>query len=53
MVGMVAEQTKGNAEEIRQEFLAHLVPNGRMVAAGIVAVNRAQERGYAMSYYTP
>jgi len=52
IVGMVVAQTKGNAEEVRQEFESHLVPNGHMVAAGIVAVNRAQERGYAVSYYT-
>jgi len=50
---MVAAQTKDDAERVRQEFESHLVPNGRMVAAGIVTVNRAQERGYAMSYYTP
>ncbi len=53
IIGMVVAQTKANAEEVRQEFQSHLVPNGRMVAAGIVTVNRAQERGYAMSYYTP
>lgn len=53
IVGMVVAQTKGDAEEVRQEFQSHLVPNGRMVAAGIVTVNRAQERGYAVSYYTP
>jgi len=52
LVGMVAAQTKGKAEELQQEFQSHLVPNGHMVAAGIVAVNRAQERGYAVSYYT-
>ncbi|MEP7313576.1 MAG: hypothetical protein ABI859_13405 [Pseudomonadota bacterium] len=52
LLGMVGAQTKGNVEELRQEFLSHLVPNGRMVAAGIVALNRAQERGYAVSYYT-
>jgi len=52
LVAMLAAQTKGNAEEIRQELQAHLVPNGRMVSAGIVTVVRAQERGYAMSYYT-
>lgn len=53
IIGMVVAQTKGSAEEVRQELQSHLVPNGRMVAAGIVTVNRAQERGYAMSYYTP
>jgi intracellular sulfur oxidation DsrE/DsrF family protein len=53
IIGLIAAQTKADAEEVRQELQSHLVPNGRMVAAGIVTVNRAQERGYAMSYYTP
>jgi len=29
--------------------VANLVPNSHMVAAGIVAVNRAQERGYTLA----
>ncbi len=53
IAAMVAAQTKEDAQGVRQELESHLVPNGRMVAAGIVTVNRAQERGYAMSYYTP
>ena len=34
----------------RRSFLmvANLVPNARLVPAGIVEVNRAQERGYAL-----
>jgi len=52
IVGMIAAQTKGNPDEIHRDFEAHLVPNARFVAAGIVAVNRAQERGYAVSYYS-
>ena len=50
---MIARETKGKAEDVHQELASHLVPNGRLVPAGIVAVNRAQERGYAVSYYTP
>ena len=53
VAAMVAAETKSDAEVIRRELVSHLVPNGRIVAAGIVAVNRAQERGYAVSYYTP
>jgi len=34
----------------REELAAHLVPNSHIVPAGIVAVNRAQERGYSFSY---
>jgi len=29
--------------------VANLVPNARIVPAGIVAVNRAQERGYSFA----
>ena len=31
-----------------KELTANLVANARMVPAGIVAVNRAQERGYTL-----
>jgi intracellular sulfur oxidation DsrE/DsrF family protein len=53
VAAMVAAETKSDAEVIRKELASHLIPNGRIVAAGIVAVNRAQERGYTVSYYTP
>ena len=46
----IASQTGGKAEEIYEELAAHLVPNSHIVPAGIVAVNRAQERGYSFSY---
>lgn len=32
------------------ELVANLMPNAHMVPAGIVAVNRAQERGYAFAH---
>jgi intracellular sulfur oxidation DsrE/DsrF family protein len=32
-----------------EEMKANLLPNARLVPAGIVAVNRAQERGYALA----
>jgi intracellular sulfur oxidation DsrE/DsrF family protein len=44
--GVIARQTGGKAEDIYQELVANLVPNSHIVPAGIVAVNRAQERGY-------
>jgi intracellular sulfur oxidation DsrE/DsrF family protein len=47
---LLAGQTHGDAEAIRKELSAHLVPNSRLVPAGIVAVNRTQERGYALAY---
>jgi intracellular sulfur oxidation DsrE/DsrF family protein len=50
--GMLADQTKGNADAIYRELVANVIPNSHMVPAGIVAVNRAQERGYTFSYAT-
>jgi intracellular sulfur oxidation DsrE/DsrF family protein len=49
----IAAETNANTDDVNKELAAHLVPNGRIVPAGIVALNRAQERGYAVSYYTP
>ena len=46
--GMLAKASGGNAEAIYKELVANLVPNAHMVPAGIVAVNRAQERGYSL-----
>lgn len=36
----------GNTDAIEAELRANIVANGHMVAAGIIAVNRAQERGF-------
>ena len=44
----IAEAVGGNADAIYNELTANLVSNARMVPAGIVAVNRAQERGYSL-----
>jgi hypothetical protein len=39
----------GNVDTVFNELIANLVsPNARMVPAGIVTVNRAQERGYTL-----
>ena len=35
-------------DAVVKEIVANLVPNARMVPAGVVAVNRAQERGYSL-----
>ncbi len=48
IAGLVAAAVGGNAEAIFGELVANLVSNARMVPAGIVAVNRAQERGYSL-----
>lgn len=50
MIQGLAAQTKLKAEELLEEFKAHLLPNGHIVPAGIVAVNRTQERGYTVAY---
>lgn len=46
---VIAQKTGGKVDDIFKELTDHLVPNAHMVAAGIVAVNRAQERGYTSS----
>ena len=48
IAGAIAEATGGNTDAIFNELVSNLVStNARMVPAGIVAVNRAQERGYS------
>jgi len=44
----LAKGTKGNAEVIYKELVANTIPNSHMVAAGVVAVNRAQEYGFTL-----
>jgi intracellular sulfur oxidation DsrE/DsrF family protein len=48
IAGQVATAVKGNQQELYKEFASNLIPNGRLVAAGVVAVNRAQEMGYTL-----
>jgi len=43
----IAEATGGKTDDIFSELASNLVGNARLVPAGIVAVNRAQERGYS------
>jgi len=40
---------KAKVDAIYKELAANLVPNAHIVPAGIVAVNRAQERGYTLA----
>ena len=47
-------RVKGRPASTRSAFLfeemkANLLPNARLVPAGIVTVNRAQERGYSVA----
>jgi hypothetical protein len=48
IAGVIASAVKSTPKEIYQELVNGLLPNGHMVAAGVVAINRAQERGYSM-----
>jgi hypothetical protein len=47
--GQLAQATGGNADAVYTEIAVNLVGNAHLVAAGIVAVNRAQERGYTLA----
>ena len=46
--GQVAAAVKADPQALFKEFAANLIPNGHLVAAGVVAVNRAQEYGYTL-----
>jgi intracellular sulfur oxidation DsrE/DsrF family protein len=46
--GSIARAVSGNADEIYNDIAANLMPNSHLVPAGIVAVNREQERGYTL-----
>ena len=48
IAGVIAAAVKSTQPEIYKELVANILPNGHMVAAGVVAINRAQERGYSM-----
>ena len=50
MSQMIARSMNSDANDVRAELIANLIPNSHMTAAGIVAVNRAQERGYALAF---
>jgi hypothetical protein len=46
----MASATGGNADAIYNELASNLLSNAHLVPAGIVAVNRAQERGYSVAH---
>lgn len=48
--GAVARQIGADAESIYKEMTSNTLPNAHYVAAGIVATNRAQERGYTLAH---
>ncbi len=50
IAGATAEKAGTTADAIYAELKASVIGNSHFVPAGIVAVNRAQERGYTFSY---
>ena len=48
LAGSIAAETGTDAEAVYKELVANTIPNSRMVAAGVLAVTRAQEYGYAL-----
>lgn len=48
IAGIIARGAGVTQDEVVKEIAANLLPNSRLVPAGIVAVNRAQERGYTL-----
>jgi intracellular sulfur oxidation DsrE/DsrF family protein len=43
--GMFAKQTGMQAEAVKQDWVAGLLPGVQVVPSGVIAVNRTQERG--------
>jgi len=48
--GAIAKKLKLDKDAVHKDILANLVRNSHLAAAGIVAVGRAQEHGYALAY---
>ena len=48
--GAIANAVGSQTEKINEELISNLVTNAHMVPAGIVAVSRAQERGYTFAH---
>jgi intracellular sulfur oxidation DsrE/DsrF family protein len=49
--GLIARKIDGGtADAVYKDMTANLIANSQFVPAGIIAVNRAQERGYSMAY---
>jgi intracellular sulfur oxidation DsrE/DsrF family protein len=50
IAGKIAKDTGAKTDIIFKEIGANLIGNARLVPAGILAVNRAQEWGYSFAY---
>jgi hypothetical protein len=49
LAGVIATATGATPDAVYDELTGHMVPNSHMAAAGIVALSRAQERGYTFA----
>jgi len=49
IAGLIADATGQKTDDVYTEITANLIDHGRLVPAGIIAVNRAQERGYSIT----
>jgi intracellular sulfur oxidation DsrE/DsrF family protein len=50
--GMLAQASGGKQPDVYKELAANLIGNSHLAAAGIVAVNRAQEHGFTLATAT-
>ncbi len=50
IAGRIAKANGVDADSVFKEITANLIGNAHLVPAGILAVNRAQERGYSFIY---
>jgi hypothetical protein len=50
LAGQIAKATGADADAVHKELVDSAVPGSHFVAAGVVAINRAQERGYTLIY---
>ena len=49
IAGLIADATGQKTDEVYTEITANLIDRARLVPAGIIAVNRAQEKGYSVT----
>ena len=50
LAGAIATSNGSQADKVNDELIANILTNAHMVPAGIVAVSRAQERGYTFAH---
>jgi intracellular sulfur oxidation DsrE/DsrF family protein len=50
LASFIARKTEGNADAVYKELVGNAMPNVHFVPAGIVALSRAHERGYAVAH---